>query len=228
MNGGRDTQGRAATRLLRWAETYCPRDVVESIVRPILADLQFEDATGSRSRLAKHAAQLRANLALMRALALHAVTRETAPKALRGDRKMRWMNGILGLVIMAVGLSLAGWAPRAFEVFSGRTLPAPVSTDATAMAIWSGVAFVRVFGAVFFGLGAVLWGSHTRTLGPRATQKALFASSAFATLVVLAQQVAIWSNAVGVVLVGLLCALMIVSGVNLLRSAELITSEPPA
>ena len=83
---------------------------------------------------------------------------------------------------------------------------------------------MRVFGAVFFGLGAVLWASHTRTLGPRATQKALFVSSAFATLVVLAQQVAIWSNAVGVALVGLLCALMIVSGVNLLRSSELITS----
>jgi hypothetical protein len=228
MSGGRDTQGSAGTRLLRWAEKYCPRDVVEGIVRPIIADLQFEDATGSRSRLAKHFIRLRANLALVRALALHAVTRETARKPSRVDRRMRWMNSILGLIIMAAGFSLAGWAPLAFEVFSGRTLPVPVPTDATAMTIWSGVAFVRVFGAVFFGLGAVLWGSHTRTLGPRATQKALFVSSAFATLVVLAQQVAIWSNAVGVALVGLLCALMIVSGINLLRSGELITSGPPA
>jgi hypothetical protein len=72
----------------------------------------------------------------------------------------------------------------------------------TALAVLSadGVALVRAFGAVFFGWGAVLWVGHARKPGPRSTQKALFVSSAFAAVVVLSQQMAIWSNAVGLVL----------------------------
>jgi len=123
------------------------------------------------------------------------------------------------LVIVAVGFGLAGWAPPAFEVLSGYTLPPPVATDMTAMTIWSGVAFVRAFGAVLLGLGGVLWAANTRTPGTRSVEKAVFVSSTFAVVIVLTQQVAIWANAVGFVLVALFCAVALISGIGLLRNA---------
>ena len=49
------------------------------------------------------------------------------------------------------------------ELLSGRALPAPVVTDQTAMAIRSGVAFVRVFGAALLGVVAALWASKFPT-----------------------------------------------------------------
>jgi hypothetical protein len=127
---------------------------------------------------------------------------------------------VLGLVVMSVGLGLAGWAPPAFEMLSGQVLPAPVAANEAAMAVWSGIAFVRVFGAVLFGMGAVLWTSNARVPRPRATQGVLFVSSAFAGLVVAAQQVAIWANAVGWTLVGFFAALTIITGIGLWRRSE--------
>lgn len=131
---------------------------------------------------------------------------------------MRRLNRILGLAIVAVGFALAGWAPRAFEVLSGHTLPTPVATDVTAMTIWSGVAFVRAFGAVLVGFGGMLWAATARTSGTRSIETLVFVSSAFAAAIVLAQQVAIWANAVGYVLVGLFGAIALVSGIGLLRN----------
>ena len=133
---------------------------------------------------------------------------------------MRLLSRFIGLVVMSVGLGLAGWAPAAFEVLSGQVLPAPVATDQAAMAVWSGVAFVRVFGAILFGMGAVLWTSNARVPRPRATQGVLFVSSAFAGLVVTAQQVAIWANAVGWTLVGFFAALTVVTGMGFWRRSE--------
>jgi hypothetical protein len=80
-----------------------------------------------------------------------------------------------------------------------------------------GVAFVRACGAVLFGLGAVLWAASARA-GPRNIEKAVFISSAFAAVILLTQQVAIWANAVGFVLVGLFCVVTLISGIGLLRN----------
>ncbi len=124
----------------------------------------------------------------------------------------------IGLIAMLVGFAFASWAPRAFVAISGRPLPVPRSEDAIPMIAWSGVAFARAFGAVLLGLGAVLWITARGRRDDAALHKVLFASSVFATLVVLAQQVAIWSNVVGFVLVGILASIAVATGVDLLWS----------
>ena len=73
---------------------------------------------------------------------------------------MRRLNLTLGILTVVVGLSIASWGPAAFEMVTGHDLPIPQSGDAVAMTIWSGVAFVRVFGAVLLGLGALLWAAN--------------------------------------------------------------------
>jgi hypothetical protein len=103
MTGDRDTREVAGTRLLRWAEKCCARDVVESIVRPIIADLQFEDATGSRSRVASGFRRLRAYLALARALAVHAVTRETVSTDQQPENSIKVFA--IGAGMLAVSVS---------------------------------------------------------------------------------------------------------------------------
>jgi hypothetical protein len=148
---------------------------------------------------------------------------------------MRVLNRILGLLVAMVGFGLAGWAPPAFEllsghslpipVLSGHSLPIPVATDPAAMTAWSGVAFVRVFGAVLFGIGATLWASNARTPRPRVLHAILFVSFVFAGLIVWAQQVAIWGNTVGWALVALFGALAISTGVALAWSGNR-TSDP--
>jgi hypothetical protein len=104
MSGDRDTQASAGTRLLRWADKNCARDVVESIVRPIIADLQFEEATGFRSRVATHFVRLRADLALLRALALHAVTRETARKDQLPESSIKVFAIVVGVLAVLVSV----------------------------------------------------------------------------------------------------------------------------
>jgi hypothetical protein len=110
MSGDRRTQASACTRLLRWAEKYCPRDVVETIVRPIIADLQFEEATVSQSRVAKHFVRLRADLALLRALALHAVTREMARKDHLQENSIKVFAIVVGvLAVLVSAMDLMGF-----------------------------------------------------------------------------------------------------------------------
>ena len=133
---------------------------------------------------------------------------------------MRVFNRILGLLVVAAGAGLAGWAPPVFELLSGRALPAPVSTDQTAMVIWSGVAFARVFGAALVGIGAALWASNAQSPSPRVIQASLFVSFVFAGLIVSAQQVAIWTNAVGWALVTLFFLLAMITGITLVRSSR--------
>jgi len=131
---------------------------------------------------------------------------------------MRVLIRILGFLVASLGFGLALWGPPAFERLSGHSLPIPVATDPAAMTVWSGVAFVRVFGAVLFGIGATLWASHARNPRPRALHAVLFVSFLFAGLIVWAQQVAIWGNTVGWVLVGVFGALAISTGIALARS----------
>ncbi len=129
---------------------------------------------------------------------------------------MRAASRAIGWMAMFVGFVFASWAPRAFVAISGRPLPVPRPEDAIAMTAWSGVAFARAFGAVLLGLGAVLWIAARGKQDEAAVHKVLFGSSVFATLVVLAQKVAIWSNAVGFVLVGVLGSIAAATGVELL------------
>jgi hypothetical protein len=128
---------------------------------------------------------------------------------------MRLLNRVLGAVVATTGLVLTGWAPGVFTLLTQQQLPPAVSSDSAAMAVWSGVAFVRVFGGVLFGVGAVLWVTNASVVRVRAVQTTLFFSFALATAVVAAQQIAIWTNGVGWALAGLFAALAIATGVRL-------------
>ena len=137
---------------------------------------------------------------------------------------MQLVNRALGLLVAVIGVGLALWAPPAFEMLTGHRLPFPAANDGAAMVVWSGVAFLRVFGAVLFGIGAVLWSSNARAATSRGIRLALFLSSVFASLLVWSQQVAIWANSVGWALVGLFGVLAITTGLLLLQQSEVQTT----
>jgi len=128
---------------------------------------------------------------------------------------MRLINRMAGSVVALVGLLLAGWAPPAFELLSGRALPLPVASDPTAMTIWSGVAFVRVLGALLVSVGLILWAANARAPRPRVFQAIVCAGALFAALITSAQQIAIWTNAVGWALVGLFGVIATISACRL-------------
>jgi hypothetical protein len=130
---------------------------------------------------------------------------------------MRVINRSLGCLGVAVGLALAGWAPPILGLLTGQPMPVPVASDPQAMAVWSGVAFARVCGAVLAGLGAVLFASSAPVVRPRNVTASLFASSLLATAVVVAQQVAIWTNAVGWTLAGLFGFFTVATAMQLIR-----------
>jgi hypothetical protein len=125
---------------------------------------------------------------------------------------MRVVNRAAGLLVVAVGLFLAGWGPVAFELLSGGTLPAPAVNDRTAMAIWSGVAFARVFGALLVSVGLIVWAANARTPRDGVFKAIVCAGALFAALITSSQQIAIWTNSVGWVLVALFCLIAAVSG----------------
>ena len=130
---------------------------------------------------------------------------------------MKGISRAVGLITMLAGFGIAGWAPQAFVAVSGRALPLPRPEDAAAMAVWSGVAFVRAFGAVLLGFGAVLWATARRSQDDRGVHWVLFASAVFATLIILAQQVAIWSRPAGFALVAIFGLIAITTGVEAVR-----------
>ena len=137
---------------------------------------------------------------------------------------MRRLNRVLGLFVAILGVGLALWAPAGFERLTGQPLPVPAANDQAAMIAWSGVAFVRVFGAVLLAIGAALWASTTGA-ATRGVQLALCLSAAFAGVIVWAQQVAIWANSVGWALVALFGVLAISSGLLFLRPNERLVTE---
>ena len=134
---------------------------------------------------------------------------------------MRMVNAVCGLAVALTGLVAALWAPPVFEMFIGRPLPAPVGTDELAMTIWAGVAFLRVFGAAVFTVGAVVYAMNTGSSGSLRIRGAVVRGSGFATLMALAQQTAIWDAPIGWLVVGMFLALAIVSGRGLLGPKKL-------
>jgi len=113
------------------------------------------------------------------------------------------LNRVLGLLVAASGVVAASWGPRVFEFVSGQVLPPPAANDPAAMAAWSGVAFLRVLGALLLGFGALLWVASGGMASARRIHVVVLAMSAFAVLILTAQQIAIWTNGTGWFLAGL-------------------------
>jgi hypothetical protein len=127
---------------------------------------------------------------------------------------MRMLNRILGLLVAAIGMVIAGFGPSVFEAVSGRALPAPIGGDPDAMVAWSGVAFARAFGAVLFGIGTVLWAVNARSPRARSIHMACLVGFLFAALIVWSQQTSIWTGSAGWALLALFAALAAISAVR--------------
>ena len=133
---------------------------------------------------------------------------------------MRMLNRILGLIVAAVGMVIAGFGSSVFEAVSGRALPAPIGGNPDAVVAWSGVAFARAFGAVLFGLGAVLWAVSARSPRARSIHMACLAAFLFAALIVWSQQASIWTGSAGWALLALFAALAAISAVRAFTPEE--------
>ena len=138
---------------------------------------------------------------------------------------MRVLNRLLGLIVAAVGVGLAGWAPMVFGLVTGLPLPAPVASDKAAMMVWSGLAFVRIFGAVLTGIGALLWTVNAARPRAETLQTVICGTAIFAALVTWAQQVAIWSNSIGWLLVALFGAVAVVTGLGRRRTVPTLVAR---
>jgi hypothetical protein len=112
-----------------------------------------------------------------------------------------------------------------FGLVTGLPLPAPVASDKTAMMVWSGLAFVRIVGALLTGIGAVLWTVNAARPRAETLQTVLCGTAIFAALITSAQQVAIWSNSIGWLLVALFGAIAAVSGLRLRRTAPTLATR---
>ena len=108
---------------------------------------------------------------------------------------------------------------------TGLPLPAPVASDKTAMMVWSGLAFVRIFGAVLTGIEGLLWTVNAARPRAETLQMVICGTAIFAALVTWAQQVAIWSNSIGWLLVALFGAVAAVSGLGRRRTAPTLVTR---
>jgi hypothetical protein len=134
---------------------------------------------------------------------------------------MKRINQAIGLVTMIMGIGVASAGPEVFlAVVGGNTLPTPVADDRTAMTVWAGIAFARAFGAALSLLGAILWAANRDAKRNLARSAVLFGVAAFATFVLCAQQIAIWSTSVGFIFVVLLALITISAGAGLIRSTR--------
>lgn len=71
MTPGRRSGARVGVRLRRWAEEHCCPEVVDSLILPVVADLQYEDAATEGNALGRWWSRMRNYAGLARALGLH-------------------------------------------------------------------------------------------------------------------------------------------------------------
>lgn len=98
----------------------------------------------------------------------------------------------------------------AFAVFYGE-LPAadPARASTLAVQVWTGIAFMRLVGALLAGVGVIAWCARALTSGDAqlAVGRGLLWLSVLAFFTALAQQLAIWTNPAGWLLVALFLGL---------------------
>lgn len=74
MSDAPRSNGSVGVRLRRWAERHCSPEVVDALVLPIVADLQYEDALDGQNVVTRWFIRVRAYAGLVRALGLHCAT----------------------------------------------------------------------------------------------------------------------------------------------------------
>jgi hypothetical protein len=71
VTASQHSAARVGLRLRRWTEQHCSPDVVDTLVLPILADLQYEDAAAQGNAVVRRFLRVRAYVGLAKALGLH-------------------------------------------------------------------------------------------------------------------------------------------------------------
>ena len=81
-------------------------------------------------------------------------------------------------------------------------------------AVWSGIGFMRMFGALLMGIGMLAWLTRTVTDADaqRRVSAGLLAANGAGFLMAMMQQMAIWDQRMGWVIVGVLLLLSATSG----------------
>ncbi|HEX8087462.1 MAG TPA: hypothetical protein VF762_01335 [Blastocatellia bacterium] len=114
---------------------------------------------------------------------------------------MRKFNlvSLAAVVTSIFGFALAGWGPMMLSSYGATQIPSPVADDAYAMSYWSGVAFVRLCGAVLTAFGLLIWSVRKViiTEAGRGIILAVSIGSGFAFLISCSQQTAIWGTTAG-------------------------------
>lgn len=129
------------------------------------------------------------------------------------------VTGFTALVLMAVGIALAGWGPMIAPWFGVPASPVPDPAIAESMGWWRLASFVRLFGMGLLAVGALLWvvRRSLESIGPRRFAATMSVIGVLTALLALAQQVAIWETAAGLGIVALFAALGLVYGWTALR-----------
>lgn len=150
-----DKRARLGIRPKRWAEMHCDRDLLENVVLPTIADLQFEDATAPPSVAAHWFLRVRAYVGLAQALALHSVTQGSASM---DQRKLVTLLR-LSLAVPAALLASLAAQPILFQVMSWVLQASVGRADWT---IWGARCLMFLFMGAGFVAGAWFVAPPTR------------------------------------------------------------------
>ncbi len=123
----------------------------------------------------------------------------------------RTLMTITAVTLVAVGLGMIQGGP-AFAVFYGEPPAAdPARASTLAVQVWTGIAFMRLVGALLAGVGLMAWCARglTHNDAQLALARGLLRLSVLAFLTALAQQLAIWTSPAGWFLVALFFGLAV-------------------
>lgn len=124
------------------------------------------------------------------------------------------LTGLTSLVLIVLGVALAGWGPMIAPPFGIPASPAPELTGSASAAWWGLAAFVRLFGAALVGVGAVLWAVRPSVgeVGRKRFAATMAVVLLLTGLVALLQQIAVWETTAGLALAALFPVLGLVYG----------------
>lgn len=132
---------------------------------------------------------------------------------------LRRLTGFTALLLIAVGIALAGWGPVIAPWFGVPASPVPDPATVESIGWWKLASFVRLFGMGLLAFGALLWivRGSLDSIGVRRFAVTMSVIGVLTALVALVQQVAIWETAAGLALVALFAALGLGYGWTALR-----------
>lgn len=124
------------------------------------------------------------------------------------------LTRLASLVLIVLGIVLAGWGPMVAPAFGVPAGPAPELAGSGSTGWWGLAAFVRLFGAVLLVLGAVLWAVRPSVgeVGRKRFAATMAVALLLTGLVALLQQIAVWETTAGLALAALFVVLGLAYG----------------